>query len=91
MGMTIKRTGDFSARICFDGLRGNGLRYATRETLRFARKIHLVCDYTVFCDTVVIYLYTRRDERRLTDLWQYLTGKRFQRKILNNGRWEREV
>lgn len=48
-------------------------------------------DYTVFCDTVVIYLYTKKDEHRLTALWQYLTGKRFQRKILNNGRWERGV
>ena len=90
MSMKVKRAENHVALVSFEGLRGNGLIFARRETVRAARRLHLVCDYSFVHDTVIVSIYTARDENRLAELWKYLRGTRFQRKILNNGYWEEE-
>ena len=89
--LKLTRENERTVRIHFNGLCGNGLTYARRETLRAARKLHLVANRTVFCDVIEVKLYTRKDENRLAELWKYLCGKRFTRGIHNNGYWESEA
>lgn len=90
MAMRLTRDNTHTARVHFNGLCGNGLTYARRDTLRVARKLHLVANRTVFCDVIEVKLYTRKDENRLAELWKYLCGRKFQAKCLNNGCWENE-
>lgn len=85
--LRITRESERVARIRFNGLCGNGLTFARRETLRAARKLHLVANRTVFCDVIEVHIYSHKDENRLNELWKYVTGKRFQRRMLNNSWW----
>lgn len=86
--LRLTRENERTVRIHFHGLCGNGLTFARRETLRAARKLHLVANRTVFCDVVEVHIYSHKDENRLCELWKYLCGKRFTRGIHNNGYWE---
>lgn len=83
----IERDNEYHARITFERLRGNGLVFARRETLRMANKLHIDAVFGICHDTVEIWLYSRKDENRLAELWKYVSGRRFQRRILNNGWW----
>lgn len=83
----LNRNNAHHAFLTFDGLKGNGLVFARRETLRMARRLHLVACYGYSYDTIDIGIYSKRDERRLAELWKYIRGTRFTRRVLNNGWW----
>lgn len=83
----LERNNNHHAWLTFEGLNGNGLIFARRETLRMARRLRLVACYGWQSDTIDIGLYSKKDEKRLSELWKYCTGQRFQRRILNNGWW----
>lgn len=69
-------------------LRGNGAKFAYREALRAAKKLHMVTDENAKMSFFRVRITTNKDVKRLEELWKYLTGKRFNKRILNNGWWE---
>nr|WP_297934585.1 hypothetical protein [uncultured Lachnoclostridium sp.] len=69
-------------------LHGNGAKFAYREALRAAKRLHMVTDETPKNNFFRVRITTNKDVKRLEELWKYLTGKRFNERILNNGWWE---
>lgn len=69
-------------------LHGNGAKFAYRETLRMAKKLHMVTDESKTKQFFRVRITTNKDVTRLEELWKYLTGKKFNKRILNNGWWE---
>lgn len=87
-GMKIERNREHHAWLIFEGLRGNGLIFARRETMRMARRLQLPACYGWQPDTIDIGIFTKKDERKMGELWKYVSGRCFQRRIRNNGFWE---
>lgn len=70
-------------------LYGNGAVFAYREALRAAKKLHMVTkEYGIERGSFCVRIATNKDVKRLEELWKYLTGKKFNRRILNNGWWK---
>lgn len=67
---------------------GNGAKFAYREALRAAKKLHMVTDESRTKRFFHVRITTNKDVKRLEELWKYLTGKRFNKRILNNGWWK---
>lgn len=72
-------------------LHGNGTKFAYREALRTAKRLHMTTCETK--ESAQFYYFsvritTNKDVKRLEELWKYLTGKQFNKRILNNGWWE---
>lgn len=69
-------------------LYGNGAVFAYREALRMAKKLHMVTkEYDIERRSFCVRITTNKDVKRLEELWKYLTGKTFNKRILNNGWW----
>lgn len=71
------------SRLC-----GNGAVFAYRAALRTAKRLHMVTSESKTKRFFHVRITTNKDVKRLAELWKYLTGKRFNKKILNNGWWE---
>lgn len=69
-------------------LHGNGAKFAYREALKMAKKLHMVMEENVEKRFFRVRITTNKDVKRLEELWKYLTGKKFNKRILNNGWWE---
>lgn len=69
-------------------LHGNGAKFAYRAALRAAKKLHMVTDENANNDFFRVRITTNKDVKRLEELWKYLTGKTFNKRISNNGWWE---
>lgn len=68
-------------------LHSNGAKFAYRAALRAAKKLHMVTDENANNDFFHVRITTNKDVKRLEELWKYLTGRTFNKRILNNGWW----
>lgn len=69
-------------------LHGNGARFAYKEAIRKAKSSHLRVYENEDENSFDIRVVYHKEIHRMEELWKYLTGKTFNKRILNNGWWE---
>lgn len=68
-------------------LHDNGARFAYKEAIRKAKSLHLRVYENEDKNSFDIRVVYHKEVHRLEELWKYLTGKTFNKRILNNGWW----